>query len=71
MNRNEALEIARRNERAHNKARIDFTFGRRADFNEADFGHIHGWFTVGEFCFSRDELTGQPYDHNQGGWAFI
>lgn len=71
MNRTEALKIAAANLKANDKARIDFTFGRTQSYNEKDYGYLHGWFKVGEFCFSREEITGQAYDHNQGGWAFI
>lgn len=71
MTRNEALQIARSNYAANTKARIDFTFGRSSSYDEAAFGYNHGWYKVGEFNFSTDEITGEPYDHTQGGWAFI
>jgi hypothetical protein len=71
MTRNEALEIARTNFKANTIARIDFTFGRTANYDEAAYGYRHGWYAVGDFSFDVDEITGIPYDHTQGGWAFI
>jgi hypothetical protein len=83
MTRNEALEVAKANLSAHAKANIHFTFkvwvhmtdlvAREQAQKEIDdrFGYLHGWFKVGEFCFSREELTGEKYDITQGGWAFI
>lgn len=83
MTRDEALEIARANLEAHNKANIDFTFNvwaKMADIVErerlqheldAKYGYRHGWYSVGEFCFNREMLTGEKYDSTQGGWAFL
>lgn len=72
MNRNQALEIARSNYEAHTTARINHLFKRGPAFDEqADFGYRHGWYSVGDFCFNTDEITGIPYDHTQGGWAYL
>lgn len=72
MTRAEALEIAKINHAAWCKADIDHMFGRGPAFDaRADYGYLHGWFMVGDFSFSTDEITGREYDHAQGGWAFI
>ncbi len=73
MTRAEALEVAKVNRAAHLKADIDHMFGRGpAIKNELEeYGYRHGWYRVGEFSFSSDEITGVPYDYTQGGWAFL
>jgi len=71
MTRNEALATAKINHKAHRKAVIDHLFGRAATLDEASFGFRHGWYQVGNFNFSQDEITGQAYDHTQGGWAHL
>ena len=72
MTRTEALEIARANYAANTKANIDFTFGRAPAYDAfALYGYRHGWYYAGGFCFSTDEITGVPYDHTQGGWAYL
>lgn len=72
MTRNEALEIARANYAANTKENIAFTFGRAPAYDAFEkYGYRHGWYYAGGFCFSVDEITGTPYDHTQGGWAFL
>ena len=71
MNRNEALEIARANYKAHSAARIAEMFKGGPTVNEAAFGYRHGWYQVGEFNFNQEEITGVEYDYNQGGWAYL
>jgi hypothetical protein len=72
MTRNEALEVAKANHAAHLKARIDHMFGRSSiEPDDAKYGYLHGWYRVGDFNFNQDEITGQPYDHTQGGWAYL
>lgn len=71
MTRAEALEIAKTVRADCMKARIDFMFGRTTSFNEADYGYKHGWYTIGDYNFNDDEITGIPYDHTQGGWAYL
>jgi len=78
-----ALEIGRANLAAHSKAQIDFTFNVWAKMTDlearermqqeldAKYGYRHGWYKVGEFCFDREDLTGEKYDATQGGWAFL
>ena len=83
MTRNEALEVARANLKAHGKASIDFTMNvwvkmtdiearekAQRDLDDS-FGFRHGWYSVGEHSFNREMLTGEKYDSTQGGWAFI
>lgn len=75
MTRTEALEVARTNYKAHRAAVIAHMFGRTPGSIESEIderhGYRHGWYTVGEFCFITDEITGVPYDHTQGGWAYL
>lgn len=75
MTRNEALAIAKVSYEAHRKAIIDHTFGRTPGSIEADIdqahGYRHGWYSVGEFSFCPEQITGVPYDHTQGGWAYL
>lgn len=72
MTRTEALEIAKVNHAAHIRANIEFMFKRGPAVDElGQFGYRHGWYKVGEFCFCQDEITGTPYDHTQGGWAYL
>lgn len=72
MTRNEAFEQATRNHVAHRKYVIDNLFGRTPAINEFDaFGYRHGWYFVAGFNFSQDEITGEQYDHAQGGWAYL
>lgn len=72
MTRNEALKIAKVNHEAHLKATIDHAFGRGPKVNELEtFGYRHGWYAVGDYSFCQDEITGVPYDHTQGGWAYL
>ena len=71
MTREAALEIAKANYPAHRKSVIDALFGRAPAVNEFEnFGYRHGWYYVGDFCFCQTEVTGEPYDHSQGGWAY-
>lgn len=69
--RNAALQIAKQRYAAFQKARTDHDYGRGPEPREADYGYRHGWVMVDGFSFGSDELTGQPYDITQGGWAFI
>jgi hypothetical protein len=75
MTRNEALEIAKANHKSHHKAIVDLMFGRTPGAVEAEIdqthGYRHGWYRVAEFSFDTDEITGVPYDHTQGGWAYL
>lgn len=75
MTRNEALEIAKTTYAAHRKAIIDLMFGRTTGTTEAEIdqrhGYRHGWYSVGEFSFCSEQITGIPYDHTQGGWAYL
>jgi len=72
MTRTEALEIARETYKAHRAYCIANLFGRTPSVDELEtFGYRHGWYRVGEFCFSQETITGQAYDHTQGGWAYL
>lgn len=71
MNRNQALKIAKQNYQAHSAARIACDFKGGPAVNETSFGYRRGWYTVGEFSFNTTDVTGQPYDVTQGGWAYL
>lgn len=83
MNQIEARKIAKANLEAHGKANLDFTMtvwvkmtdiaAREKAQRDLDdsFGYRHGWYSVGEFSFNREMLTGERYDNTQGGWAFL
>lgn len=75
MTRNEALAQAKVAHKARTAAMIDGLFGRAPAFTEAEqlskFGYRHGWYRVGEYNFSHDEVSGESYDHAQGGWAYL
>lgn len=72
MTRLEALEIAKANHAAHTTADINNLFKGGPAFDaQAEFGFRHGWYTVGGYSFSNEDVTGRPYDITQGGWAFI
>jgi len=71
MTRSEALQVARANHKAYRDADLNHMFGRGPEPVDADFGHKHGWFIVGEFSFCEEEITGIPYDMHQGGWAWV
>lgn len=78
-----AMITALANLRAHSKASIDFTMNVWAHMTDIEaraaaqkdlddsYGYRHGWYRVGDFCFSREELTGEKYDITQGGWAHL
>lgn len=71
MTREQALRKARENHKAYRKATIEHLFRGKAQPCDEDFGHKHGWFSVSGFSFSEEEITGQPYDMHQGGWAWV
>lgn len=75
MTREQALEIAKTTRSNHMKAYSDDLFGRGPKLSSDDelsqFGYRHGWYQVGEFNFCEDEVSGVPYDMNQGGWAYL
>ncbi len=83
MTEAEAIEIARANLAAHSAAQIEFTFKVWAVMTDIEarerlqrelnyrFGYRHGWYKVGDISFDREMLTGEKYDHTQGGWAFL
>ena len=72
MMRCEALEIAKENYKKHTAADIAHMFHDGPEFDAlAEFGYHHGWYRVGEYNFSVDDITGIPYDITQGGWAYL
>ena len=71
MSREESLEIARRNHAAHTSADAEHLFGRGSAFDaEKRFGFRNGWYHVGGYAFDLSDLTGEPYDSAQGGFAY-
>jgi hypothetical protein len=71
MTRIEALEIAKARRELRQSAVIENLFRKGPAVNDAEFGYRHGWYSVAGFSFNDDEITGQAYDHTQGGWAFL
>lgn len=72
MTRNEAITIAAANRKAHKAEDLENMMGRAPDFDAFEkYGHRHGWYHVGEFSFSDEQITGVPYDIAQGGWAYL
>ena len=69
MTRNEALEIAKANHIAHCKADIEAMFRGKDLPKGSDYGHSNGWYTVGEYSFSVDEITGIRRDRVQEAFA--
>ena len=72
MTREQALQTAKATHKAYRKALLENLMGRAPHFDAlADYGFRHGWYTVGEFSFSEEEVSGVPYDITQGGWAYL
>lgn len=76
MTRQQALEIAKKNHARRNQAEIEnLRAGRMsdADYARAAEGtdYRHGWYIIGDFSFDQSEVTGVPYDADQGGWAWV
>jgi hypothetical protein len=71
INRQQALEVAK----ANHAARMALPFAERVWMQPAEeesrFGYRQGWYLVGGFSISDEEITGQPYDSHQGGWAWV
>jgi hypothetical protein len=72
------LETAKNLHQARKAAGIAAFFasvngGPRVDYDaiDAQFSYQHGWYIVGGESFSETEITATPYDHSQGGWAFV
>ncbi len=70
MTRLDALQIARANFEARTAADIANLF-HGGPAVEDIYGYRHGWYQVGDFMFSTEEITGRAYDPTQGGWAYL
>ena len=58
MTRTEAIAEAARRHRARGQALLACMYGRTGPLpNDADYGHRHGWYSVGEFDISTDEFV--------------
>jgi len=72
MTTTDKFEIAKQNHKKFTKANIDRLFGRGPDFDEfAEYGRRNGWYHIEGECFSVEQVTGETYDHTQGGWAHL
>lgn len=72
MTRTAALEIAKTLYAAYRAADTDHMFGRTSEAPvAADYCYRHGWIVAFGHSFNSEELTGVPYDINQGGWAWV
>lgn len=69
--RTQALETAKTNHAARMGLPLaEYAFMETAE-EKSRFGYHHGWYLVAGFSFSTEEVTGQAYDMNQGGWAWV
>jgi hypothetical protein len=67
-----ALQIAKMNYNAHMKADVRHMFLDGPAPNLSDYGTRGlGWYSVGNFNFNVDTLTGTQYDITQGGWSHL
>ena len=71
MTKEEALTQAKANYETHHAWMRASGFRVDYDYELNTFGFRHGWYRVGEFNFSDTQVTGVPYDSNQGGWAWV
>lgn len=72
MTKQAALETAKANHKAHMSADIERMFRNGPAFDAfTAFGYRHGWYIVGDYSFSFEDVTGQAYDMTQGGWAYL
>ena len=71
MTREQALEVAKANYAAYRAADIANLLRGGPTVDDAAFEYKHGWFLVDGFSFNQEEITGRPYDHSQGGWAYV
>ena len=72
MNRDQALEIAKNNHILYRKAEIEMLFRNAPSFDAFTlYGYKQGWYIVNNYSFSHEEVTGEKYEIDQGGWAFI
>jgi len=71
MTREQALNKARENHKAYRDADLAHMFKGGPEPVDSEYGHKHGWFVVGGFSFSEEEITGIPYDMHKGGWAWV
>lgn len=60
MTKAEAFAIAQANCLAFHDAELAAMLGKGPEVNEQDFGHRHGWFTVGGYTFPDYELRNLP-----------
>jgi hypothetical protein len=70
MTRTAALKFAQDLYAAYQAADIEHLFRGAPAPVGADYGYRHGWIIVLGHSFNGEDLTGQPYDYTQGGWAF-
>ena len=60
MNREQALKVAKANYAAHRAADIANLFKGGPAFDaQAEYGYRHGWYTVGDFSFCLEQITGE------------
>ena len=72
MTREQALKTATQNWQAHMKADLEQMRGQRDEFNAfQEFGYRHGWYCVNGNWFNVEDITGEAYNADQGGWAYV
>jgi hypothetical protein len=71
MTRTDALTFAKNLYAAYQAADIEHLFRGAPEPVKADYCYRHGWIIFGSHAFNNEDLTGVPYDSNQGGWAWV
>lgn len=64
-------ELAASQFKAYESAMIEHMFRNAPEPKGEEFGYQHGWVVVNGESFNREMATGQEYDWNQGGWAWV
>ena len=71
MTRLEALEVAKQQHTYRRSALRSYDYLNGPAVIDADYGYRHGWYHVGDYHFSINEITDSSYDAEQGGWAYL
>lgn len=71
ISRATALNLAKDLHAAYAAADLEHLFRGAPEPVKADYCYRHGWIILCGHSFNHEDLTGQPYDSTQGGWAFL
>lgn len=72
----QALETARTLHAEYTKVSLAKWFAGQVsdadyDATDAQFSRRHGWYLIDGHSISEEQVTGQAYDSQQGGWAWV